>query len=82
MSPASSALPATADTAAAACDVRKSANTGSRRGLFDHLVGASEESRWDVEAKRLRGLEVDDAPLLPVFGMKPSKVATASPFFL
>jgi hypothetical protein len=28
--------------------------------LFDHLVGASDESRWHVEAERLSNLEVDD----------------------
>src|SRR5215470_2886098 len=28
--------------------------------LFDHLVGADEYRRRNVEAKRLRGLEIDD----------------------
>src|SRR6516165_4992916 len=27
--------------------------------LFDHIVGASEELRWDFQAERLRGFEVD-----------------------
>src|SRR3954447_12348756 len=27
---------------------------------FDHLVGESEQGWWDVEAERLRGLEIDD----------------------
>src|SRR5262249_58100083 len=27
---------------------------------FDHLVGAGEQSRWHVEAERLRGLEIYD----------------------
>src|SRR5262249_52964937 len=27
--------------------------------LFDHLVGGGEQRRWNVEAERLRGLEVD-----------------------
>src|SRR5207245_744172 len=26
---------------------------------FDHLIGAGEKRRWHVEAKRLRGAEVD-----------------------
>ena len=26
----------------------------------NHLIGASEQRLWDVEAERLRGLEVDD----------------------
>src|SRR5260221_14663935 len=30
----------------------------SRRSL-DHLVGASEQHRWHVEAQRFRGIEVD-----------------------
>jgi hypothetical protein len=29
------------------------------RRLLDHLVGAGEHARWQVEADRLRGLEVD-----------------------
>src|SRR5262249_4773252 len=28
--------------------------------LFDHLIGAHKQRRWDLEAKRLGGLEVDD----------------------
>ena len=31
----------------------------SRRCSFDHLVGAREERRRNVEAERLRGLEID-----------------------
>src|SRR6476659_3947973 len=27
---------------------------------FDHLVGAGKQRRWDFEAQRPRGLEVDD----------------------
>ena len=28
-------------------------------GLFDHLVGAGEHRRWNFEAKRFGGLEVE-----------------------
>src|SRR4029078_4906471 len=28
-------------------------------GLFDHLVGSGEHRRWNCEAKRLGGLEID-----------------------
>ena len=31
--------------------------TGS---LFDHLVSGSEQRRWNIEAERLRSLEIDD----------------------
>jgi hypothetical protein len=37
----------------AKCQERTSAR------LFEHLVGASEQHRWHVEAQRLRGIEVD-----------------------
>jgi hypothetical protein len=28
--------------------------------LFDHLVGTCEQRRWNLEAERLGGLEIDD----------------------
>jgi len=28
--------------------------------LFDHLVGASEQRRWDGQTERLRSLEIDN----------------------
>jgi hypothetical protein len=27
---------------------------------FDHLVGAGEQRRWQVDAERLRGRQIDD----------------------
>src|SRR5262249_9148063 len=30
-----------------------------KAALFDHLVGESEQCRWDFEAERLRGFEID-----------------------
>jgi hypothetical protein len=35
-----------------------------RRALFNHLVGAANQGRWQFEAKRLRGFEVDDQLVL------------------
>ena len=35
-------------------------NNGSDPRSFDHFVGAGEQRRWDGEAERLSGLEVDD----------------------
>jgi hypothetical protein len=34
-------------------------NPQSKAGLFDHLVGATEQRQWYVEAKRLGGFEID-----------------------
>ena len=36
-----------------------SAKSGHRQ-LFDHLVGAGEERRWQLEAERFGSFEVDD----------------------
>ena len=35
------------------------AMNGSRRTSLDHLVGDCEHARWDVQAERFGGLEVD-----------------------
>src|SRR5262245_55729579 len=49
--------------------LRRAARRGGRRSrhrgmldapLFDHLIRPRQQRRWDGEAERLRGLEVDD----------------------
>jgi len=37
----------------------KGAKTGSRRGLFDHLIGNGQEVRRDIQSKELGRLQVD-----------------------
>ena len=49
------ARPQRATAAAAAPSPR-----GSRAASFDHLVGRGEQRLRNVEAERLRGLEIDD----------------------
>jgi len=34
--------------------------TAATASLFDHLIGAGEQRRWNVDAERPGGLEVDD----------------------
>ena len=58
-----SALPLKADKAQTCCHVRLVPKADERAAakapLFDHLVGAGDERRWDFEAERPRSLEVD-----------------------
>jgi hypothetical protein len=54
-----SALPLKADM----CGAHLMSAMGQKRTwcrLFDHLVGAGEQLCWHVDAKRFRGLNVDD----------------------
>ena len=59
-----SALPPKADIGSARRDVRFVPKADSRAAancrLFDHLIGERKQVRRDCEAKRLRGLEIDD----------------------
>src|SRR5215208_2064605 len=50
----------TTDSRLALRHVRKMPKTGSRRTLFDHLVGTGEQWQRNGEAECLRGLEIDD----------------------
>ena len=43
-------------------ELRASANSGSRRPLFEHCVGMHEECFRDGDTEGLRGLEVHDQP--------------------
>jgi hypothetical protein len=41
--------------------VNRCTNTSVQKpDLLDHLVGAGEQCRWDFDADRPRGLQVDD----------------------
>jgi hypothetical protein len=40
-------------------DVAQAATCGDCNISLDHLVGAGEECRWHVNAKNLRGFEID-----------------------
>jgi hypothetical protein len=60
-----SALPPRADVGADIVVPPVSAIAGREqsqqiRFLFDHLVGEREHLVWNLEAERLRGLEIDD----------------------
>jgi hypothetical protein len=58
-----SALPPKADMVEHGCDVRfvplSDICAAAKMTLFDHLVGTGKERRWNLEAERLRSLEVD-----------------------
>ena len=60
-----SALPPRADVGADIVEPSVSAITCREQSqqtasLFDHLVGAGEQRWWNLEAERLRGLEIDE----------------------
>jgi hypothetical protein len=59
-----SALPPKADMCSALLDDRLGPKADSysaaKKSLFDHLVGAGEQRRWNCKRKRLGGFEVDD----------------------
>jgi hypothetical protein len=61
-------LPLIADIAQCSRHVRFVPRAASQQiaWLFDHLIGPGEHRRRHLEAKRLRGLEVDDQLVLGV----------------
>ena len=62
--PAISGLPPSTDIAKASRFVSKvpkaDSSTAANSMLFDHLVGTGQQCSWNLDAKLLRSLEVDE----------------------